>query len=766
MPSDNGQTGRPAEYIDGCDSTTRRELHQASAIDPAVTRERGYETITRPNNSDDQQRQRLRKIRIPGWATNEDRYYPGILIPLWSPTGAKISYQWKPRVAVPNRDGKKMKYASQQGRSSVLDVHPRWTTLHDGVVPPIRDTTQALWITEGVKKADSLTSRGAVTIALNGVYNWRSNLGTLGDWEDVPLTNRTVYVCFDADATTNPMVLRAMTRLGRWLKSKGADPRYVIPPAHLGETATKGVDDYFAAGGTIDELLERAARTPPQPPSQEDPFTDSALAELVAHDALADQYLHVTNLGWYTYDGRVWKPVADGAAVEAVREYLRDRYRAALAEAADALRRGDVVTGDDIDQWRRVQSAKVINAVLSLARNIDGVAADIRDFDSHHDLLNTPDGVLDLRTLDTIPHDPSLKFTKITAVGFDPGAESHDLKTALQAVPDDTLDWLQMRLGQAITGYEPDDDRLLLFQGGGSNGKTVLLGGVRAALGSYAASIPNTLLLTGGKEAGGRATPEKMTLQGVRMGYMEETAEGRHLDVQALKEVVGNRTITARQLYKGFVEFGTTHTLFLNTNPLPEVRDTDHGTWRRLLRVPFPYTFVGPNDPLGPGHRRGDPGIKRRMVERPTRENQAATLAWLVIGAHAWYLQDQNLSVEPIPRSVQEATAEWRAYADPIIRFMITHTVAKPTAWIETAELVRVLRGWMLDQGMQPGATNMLTNRVKSHSGLPNGAVAQQIRTANYGAPSRHGGEGSPGRVAARVQALLGVEWLPLDERS
>lgn len=764
MLRDNGQTDRPAEYIDGCDSTTRRELHTASAIDPAVTRERGYETITRPTTADDQPRQRLKALRIPTWATAENSYFPGILIPLWSATGAKISYQWKPRNPVPNRDGKKMKYASQQGRASVLDVHPRWTTLGDNLIPPIRDVTRPLWITEGVKKADSLTSRGCITVALGGVYNWRSNLGTLGDWEDIPLNGRTVYVAFDADATTNPMVLRAMTRLGRWLKSKGVTQTlYVIPPATHNGAATKGVDDYFAAGGTLDELTDRATTTPPRAPSQEDPFTDSALAELVAHDALAEHFLHVTNLGWYAYNGRTWRPVADGAATETIREYFRDRYRAALAEEAEAVRRGEPISGGDVDEWRRVQSAKIIAAVLSLARNIDGVTADIGDFDAHHDLLNTPDGALDLRTFEIIPHDPSLKFTKITAVSYHPGAESNDLKNALQAVPDDATDWLQLRLGQSVTGYEPDDDRLLLFQGGGSNGKTVLLGAVRAALGDYAAAIPNTLLLTG-KNTGG-ATPEKMTLQGVRMGYMEETAEGRHLDVQALKEVVGNRTITARKLYKDFVQFGTTHTLFLNTNPLPEVRDTDNGTWRRLLRVPFPYTFVGPHDPLATdNHRRGDPGIKRRMVERPTRENQEAVLAWLVVGANAWYQQDQNLAAEPVPASVQAATAEWRAHADPIIRFMIEHTTGKVTSWIEASELVTVLRAWMLENGMQPGATNTLASRVKGHSALPHGAVVGRIRTANYGAPSRYVGGGT-GRTPAQTNALLGVEWLPMDER-
>ncbi len=738
---------------------------RSSAVDDQVAKERGYETVGRPTSADQRPRQRLQAAHIPSWATSEDRYYPGLLIPLWGPTGSRTGCQWKPRVLVANRDGKKMKYASQRGRASVLDVHPRWTTLGEEIVPPIRDTGKKLWITEGVKKADSLTSRGCVTVALNGVYSWRSTLGTLGDWEDVPLKAREVVVCFDADAMEKTAVLRAMQRLGAWLHSKGAAKVwYVLPPAEFGGVPTKGVDDYFAAGGTLDDLVRRATTTAPRPKSEEDMFTDSALAELVASEVMEDRLLHVRNIGWRVYDGRRWRDTDDGTAVEAVREFFRDQYREALTAEAEAVRRGEPVDGNISEQWRCAQSARKISAVVSLARNIDTVIADLDSFDTHHDLINTPGGVVHLATGESSEHDPTLRLTKITAVDYVPGAETADWKTALQAVPADAQEWLEVRLGQAITGYEPDDDRLLLFQGGGSNGKTVLLGAVRAALGSYAAAVPNTLLLSSGKN-GGQATPEKMTLQGIRVGYMEETAEGRHLDVQALKEVVGNRRITARQLYKGYVEFGTTHALFLNTNPLPEVRDTDNGTWRRLLRVPFPYRYRLPGEQLElDADRVGDPGIKRRLVDRPERANQEAVLAWLMVGAMAWYMSDQSLeAVMPVPESVRVATAEWREQADPVLAFFSQHVEIRPGSWILLGEFTEVLAEWMQGQRLAVPAARLLTTRVKDHSGLPVGVEVKKIRTGNVGPPclfpSRYGLSRRPPAVPQQTFALSGAAW-------
>jgi hypothetical protein len=85
----------------------RRELEQVSAIDPDVIAGRGYESIHRPTNGDQRQRERLRSLQIPTWAIKEDSYFPGLLIPMYGPTGRRVSCQWKPRMPVTNRDGKR-----------------------------------------------------------------------------------------------------------------------------------------------------------------------------------------------------------------------------------------------------------------------------------------------------------------------------------------------------------------------------------------------------------------------------------------------------------------------------------------------------------------------------------------------------------------------------------------------------------------------------------------------------------------------------------
>src|SRR5688572_24102135 len=266
----------------------RRELEGQSVIDTAIVAERGYETITADQSA---------YLSALGIQVRSRDAYPGLLLPMFRATGERISAQFKPAKPIVLKRGRTLKYLSPLGQPNHIDVHPRNRER-------IRDTSVPLWITEGIKKGDSLATRDCCVATLTGVFNWRSRLGTLGDWEDVPLKGRTVFLCFDADAKKNMNVARAMVRLGRWCRSKGASVRYLIVPAEVNNTATKGVDDYFAAGGTIDALTAASTTEEPETETFTDAFSDSRLAEVIAEDVLEDHFVWCKTLGWLNWTGK------------------------------------------------------------------------------------------------------------------------------------------------------------------------------------------------------------------------------------------------------------------------------------------------------------------------------------------------------------------------------------------------------------------------------------------------------------------------------
>ena len=189
----------------------------ASAIDQAVIDERGYRTLQRADQDE------LAALGIRARSTG----FPGLLIPMYRRTGEQISAQFKPKTPIRVK-GRSIKYLSPRGQTNRLDVHPR---NHD----QIRDISIPLWVTEGIKKSDSLTSRDCCVVTITGVYNWRSRLGTLGDWEDIPLKGRDIIACFDSDTMTNMSVARAMVRFRALVSVEAREARPVLSRPRRGE---------------------------------------------------------------------------------------------------------------------------------------------------------------------------------------------------------------------------------------------------------------------------------------------------------------------------------------------------------------------------------------------------------------------------------------------------------------------------------------------------------------------------------------------------
>src|SRR6478672_561889 len=175
-----------------------RELEE-SCISDHVRSGRRYETLY----GTDEDKARLKELRVPRWAWRDEAAFPALLLPMYRVTGEEIGVQFKPALPQEAPGGKRQKYASQTGVPNRLDVPP-------AVADLVRDPSHPLWITEGIKKADCLASYGKAALTLTGVFNWRSKLGTLGDWEDIPLAGRSVVICFDADTREKRTVMLAM----------------------------------------------------------------------------------------------------------------------------------------------------------------------------------------------------------------------------------------------------------------------------------------------------------------------------------------------------------------------------------------------------------------------------------------------------------------------------------------------------------------------------------------------------------------------------
>ncbi len=248
IPTVNGAALDPAPDWAARLAPNHAKMIKDSAISPEVATARGYFTATKKV-----------ELRDIGFADYQ-RIVPALVVPVFGVTGEIVNYQIRPDMPrIPrSKNGKTpkpLKYETRADSRMALDVPP-----------PARvwlgDPARSLFITEGARKADSAVSKNLCCVALLGVWNWRGEnedggSTALADWESIALKGRKVYIAFDSDVVEKKSVCGAMKRLKAFLESRGADVKIIYLPS--GEGGAKvGLDDFFAAGHTVDELLALA----------------------------------------------------------------------------------------------------------------------------------------------------------------------------------------------------------------------------------------------------------------------------------------------------------------------------------------------------------------------------------------------------------------------------------------------------------------------------------------------------------------------------
>tara|TARA_B100001093_G_scaffold78541_1_gene69716 strand:- start:3653 stop:6421 length:2769 start_codon:yes stop_codon:yes gene_type:complete len=136
-----------------------------------------------------------------------------------------------------------------------------------------------------------------------------------------------------------------------------------------------------------------------------------------------------------------------------------------------------------------------------------------------------------------------------------------------------------------------------IYTGCGSNGKSMFVDLMSAALGCLKGTVPSTLI-TSKRLAIGQASSEIAQLKGLRYACMNEPSKGDKINEGVMKEITGGDPIQGRHLFRDTITFIPQLKLACCTNHLFDIKANDEGTWRRIRKVDFESRFVDdPNDP-------------------------------------------------------------------------------------------------------------------------------------------------------------------------
>ncbi len=390
--------------------------------------------------------------------------------------------------------------------------------------------------------------------------------------------------------------------------------------------------------------------------------------------------------GWHVWDGKVWAKDKKLMVHSLAKETSGLIYRE--AEELD----GD--EGRAKLQWAgKSRSSDKVGCMLRMARSEPNVPISVEDMDKDIWLLNCPNGMVDLRTGEIRPHDPSKLCTKMAAAEYNPSTKTPIFDAFLDQIfegNDDLINYVIQALGFSLAGSVKEHVFFFCY-GTGANGKGTLLNLTMDIMGDYAAALPEGMLEA---RAHDKHLAELIMLRGLRMAVGAETKEDRRLNESRMKNLTGGDPITADPKGGAYVTFKPTHSMWISGNHKPKIVGTDNGVWRRMKLIPFKFQV-------------DDKDIDRDL-DRKLWGERAGILAKLVDGCVSWY---KNGFVK-CP-AVAEATEEYRAQEDGFGSFIIDRCVVVKDAIVPRSSLRKAYIDWCKISGTRELSAIAMGERMR-----------------------------------------------------
>jgi putative DNA primase/helicase len=559
--------------------------------------------------------------------------------------------------------------------------------------------------TSGLERAVKLADVTLETIAdLRPVLEHLAKKGWATDegrWTDVLLALRSLaQVGFEDEARELWMWFSALDPEA--FNEEEAQARWESPSREPRDITYKSIFKWAADTGCPNPKSAVA-----QPYETRVDRTDVGNANLLAQLTAGNLHYVPERRMWILWDGARWVEDVHGAIAQ--REALRvaEFYHAkalelakrAADESLDAGERKKIkAAAEGLSKWELTcRGKRTIDAMLAVASRFERMQVPLERLNKDPWLLGVQNGVVDLRMGALRPAAREDLVTKSTSVPFDPKATAQRWQGFVNEITGapgfgdqytprpELARYVQKALGYATTGRVVEH-KMLLFIGGGSNGKNVLLDIAKHVAGDYWVTIaPEALMSTRLDVDSERPTPTAASLAGARAAISSESRDGQHLDVALIKRHTGGGFLTARQMRENTFTFEMTHKLLLMTNHRPALDHLDDAIRGRLHLVPFDRKWNRPGVPeRNPALPDGDKGLPDTL-----RAEAQGVLAWLVRGAVAYARE----GLEP-PAEVIAMTRQYFREQEPLAQWLDGFEKCEPRDGTKAADLFEAFVVW------------------------------------------------------------------------
>lgn len=340
------------------------------------------------------------------------------------------------------------------------------------------------------------------------------------------------------------------------------------------------------------------------------------------------------------------------------------------------------------------------------------------DFDNNPYLLNTLNGVYNLKTGELLEASAEFKFLKSVDAEYDDSFTGSNrwAQFVLEVMNFDKkkASFLQRVLGYCLLGTK-NEDKFFIFHGATTrNGKSTLMSAVLNVLKDYGVNAQHeTFCETYACRNPAGPSSDIARLAGARLCHVPEPKKSMTLDIAKIKQLTGSDAVTARFLNKNEFSYTPQFGLIFTTNHLPRINDATIFKSNRVIVIPFDRHFTPEEQ---------DPTLRELFNKK---EYKNIILKWLIDGARAYLKNGLN----DLPESVRVATETYAQQSDSVTCFLNEKLTVEPGSEIPANTLYSAYETWCENLKLTPDGKHNFLNIIRDrYEVLP----AKKIGTTTY----------------------------------
>lgn len=422
---------------------------------------------------------------------------------------------------------------------------------------------------------------------------------------------------------------------------------------------------------------------------------------------------------WYVFEDCIWKVTEDGIELRKKISEIIARFERGIVDIREDAREKAYITSDMVD--KRIEAVQKTITKLKSTSFKECVMRECAELhydetfesklDNNVDIIAFNNGVYDLFKHEFRPGLPSDYLSKKMSLNYEEFDE-HDpriqeVNEFLEKIfPDTSIREYFLNVTSTIFRGSNTDKKVFVWTGDGDNGKSVTEQVFEKIFGPYAIKLPTTLL-TGKRTQSSAACPELSRAgNGIRWAVLQEPDSRDELNVGLLKELSGNDTYFARDLYQrgsDMKEITPMFKLALICNEPPSIPRGDRATWERIRVIPFESTFVNA-DELPETY---EEQLREKKFAKDPKfydkiPNLLAPFAWMLLQ----HYKKIGGKIGPEPEKVKLATNKYKEKNDVMRQYLSECVEEHAESVISLTELYASFKLWY-KEGTNLNATSL-----------------------------------------------------------